>query len=101
MIDQMQITASLAKLISWIETWRDKHGAYNGFVVHRTEAKRMWRVHDTAWTQSAIIRGYGNLYRKSCEPCWGQAMTLAADLFASRYDQQTGRIEDVEAIEPE
>lgn len=83
---------AIEKLIAWLETWRDEQGSYNGFVVHRTEAKRMGRVHDTAWTQSAMIRGYGNLYRKSRETRWGDAMTLAADLFASRYDPQTGKI---------
>jgi hypothetical protein len=92
MIDQQKLTNSLDKLIGWLETWCDDQGAYKGFVVHRTEAKRMGRVHDTAWTQSAMIRGYGNLYRKSREPRWGDAMIQAADLFASRYNSQTGRI---------
>src|SRR5680860_1582814 len=92
MMQQDKIVNALGALISWVETWRDADGAYNGFVVHRTEAKRMGRVHDTAWTQAAMIRGYGNLYRKSREPRWGHAMTLAADLLVSRYNHETGRI---------
>jgi hypothetical protein len=92
MIDQGHLIIALGKLIGWMETWRDEHGAYHGFVVHRTEAKRMGSVQDTAWTQAAMIRGYGNLYRKSKEARWGQAMTLAADLLASRYDPRTGKI---------
>ncbi len=92
MIAQDALVDALGSLIPWLETWRNEHGAYNGFVVHRTEAKRMGHVHDTAWTQSAMIRGYGNLYRKGQEPRWRDAMTLAADLLASRYDPQTGRI---------
>lgn len=92
MIDQEQIAGSLGKMIGWLETWRDENGAYNGFVVHRTEAKRMGRVHDTAWTQAAMIRGYGNLYRKNRVARWGQSMALAADLLATRYDPQTGNI---------
>ncbi|WP_152006354.1 AGE family epimerase/isomerase [Desulfoluna spongiiphila] len=92
MNDQESIRGALGNLVSWLETWRDNHGAYNGFVVHRTEAKRMDRVHDTAWSQAAMIRGYGNLYRKSLEPRWGKAMSDAADLFASRYEPETGRI---------
>ncbi|MCP4541867.1 MAG: hypothetical protein GY832_32460 [Chloroflexi bacterium] len=92
MIDQKAIINALGALIGWLESWRDEQGAYNGFVVHRTEGKRMGRVHDTAWTQSAMIRGYGNLYRKGHEPRWGKAMEQAADLFASRYDPRTGRI---------
>ena len=31
------------------------------------------------WTQAAMIRGYGNLYRHSLEPRWGKAMTDAAE----------------------
>jgi hypothetical protein len=92
MVEQGIIIDAVGNLISWMETWRDEQGAYNGFVVHRTEAKRMGRVHDTAWTQSAVIRGYGNLYRKSREKRWGEAMALAADPFANRYDPDTGRI---------
>lgn len=89
---QDDIVRALGGLIGWLESWRDESGAYNGFVVHRTEAKRMRWVHDTAWTQSAMIRGYGNLYRKSREQRWGDAMTLAAGLLSSRYSAETGRI---------
>lgn len=92
MIEQTQLASALGALIAWLETWRDKHGAYQGFVVHRTEAKRMYDVHDTAWTQAAMIRGYGNLFRKSREERWRNAMTAAADLLASRYDKASGRI---------
>ncbi len=92
MIDQETIRGALGGLIGWLETWRDESGAYNGFVVHRTETKRMGRVHDTAWTQSAMIRGYANLYRRGGDPRWLKAMTEAADLLVSRYDPETGRI---------
>lgn len=91
-VEEEVLSEALAKLISWIESWCDRQGACNGFVVHRTEGKRMGQVHDTAWTQSAIIRGYGNLFRKSNEARWGEKMTLAADLLASRYDVRTGRL---------
>lgn len=86
------LCGALGALIGWLETWRDDRGAYNGFVVHRTEGKRMGRVHDTAWTQSAMVRGYGNLYRASGEQRWSDAMVRAADLLASRYDPKTGRL---------
>ena len=92
MVDQEAVIDALGSLIGWLESWCNEEGAYNGFVVHRTEGKRMGRVHDTAWTQSAMIRGYGNLYRKNREVRWGKAMRQAADLFASRYDPHTGRI---------
>ena len=90
-LDQKLVTEKLGDLIGWLETWRATNGAYNGFVVHRTETKRMGSVHDTAWTQSAVVRGYGNLYRKSGEARWYDAMILAADLLADRYDDNTGR----------
>jgi hypothetical protein len=92
LIEQESIRSALGNLIGWLETWRDESGAYNGFVVHRTETKRMGRVHDTAWSQSAMIRGYANLYRKSGEKRWLEAMAGAADLLASRYDPETGRL---------
>ncbi len=93
MIEQRKIARALESLIGWLETWRDVNGAYNGFVVHRTEAKRMRRVHDTAWTQSAIIRGYGNLCRKSSDERWRKRMLRAADCLAGRYDPETGRLQ--------
>jgi hypothetical protein len=92
MIDQETIRGSLGSLIGWLESWQDDSGAYNGFVVHRTETKRMGRVHDTVWTQSAMIRGYANLYRRGGDPRWHTAMIEAVDLLLSRYDPETGRI---------
>lgn len=92
MIDEKRIRDTLGGLIGWLESWRDENGAYNGFVVHRTETKRMDRVHDTAWTQSAMIRGYANLYLRGKDPRWHKAMIEAADLLVSRYDPETGRI---------
>lgn len=92
MVSQQTIADSLGQLIGWLERWRDQEGAYNGFVVHRFETKRMGRVHDTAWTQAAMIRGYGNLYRKSRVSRWRGAMICAADCLASRYDSETARI---------
>ncbi len=92
MLSQNKIEESLSGLINWMDTWKTKEGAYNGFVVHRTETKRMFRLHDTAWTQSAIIRGYSNLYEKTRADCWYNRMVEAADLQASRYDPATGYI---------
>jgi hypothetical protein len=92
LIRQEIICGSLGKLICWLETWCDDQGAYNGFVVHRTETKRMSQIHDTAWSQASVIRGYGNLFRKSSESRWRQRMEKAVTLFVSRYDAETGRI---------
>ena len=91
MIDQEHLSTAIGKLLGWLRTWCTNEAAYNGFVVHRLEAKRMWRLHDTAWTQSAIIRGYVNLYSKSQEERWHNAMCLAADFQASRLQSDTGK----------
>jgi hypothetical protein len=67
------------------------NGACNGFVVHRYEQKRMFRLHDTPWTQAAMIRGYYNLASRSGETRWRDAALLAADLQARRLDERTGK----------
>ena len=63
-MEQKILKEKLEHLISWLESYRNNDGGYYGFVIHRTEAKRMRRIHDTAWTQAAMVRGYSNLYRK-------------------------------------
>jgi len=89
MIDQDRLLAALGRLIGWLETWRTPEGAYNGFVVHRYEQKRMFRIHDTPWTQAAMIRGYFNLASRSPDARWRDAMLRAADLQADRLDPGT------------
>lgn len=90
-LNQEQLSHALGALIAWLETWKNSEGAYNGFVIHRTEAKRMQYIHDTAWTQAAIIRGYANLYGNSGESRWHDALETAAELQYRRYDPDTGR----------
>lgn len=51
----------------------------------------MCRIHDTAWTQAAIIRGFANLYRTSPEERWLFYLKQAADLQHSRFDPATGK----------
>ncbi len=85
------INDALSKLIPWLEQWRSENGAYNGFVFHRFERKRMKYLHDTAWTQAAVIRGYCNLYRKSPEARWYDLLIHAADLQASRFEADSGK----------
>jgi hypothetical protein len=85
------IAAALSGLIAWLETWRTQAAAYNGFVIHRVETKRMWAIHDTAWTQAAMIRGYANLARKTGDDRWLDALRAAADLQASRLDRDSGK----------
>ncbi len=82
---------TISKLADWLETWRTQSGAYNGFVVHRFSQKRMLRIHDTAWTQAAMIRGYANLYERTRNKKWYNRMILAADLQCSRLEKSTGK----------
>ncbi len=89
--DQKHLVRATGALISWLKTWCTPAGAYNGFVIHRTDAKRMCRIHDTAWTQAAIIRGFANLYRTSSEERWLFYLKQAADLQHSRFDPATGK----------
>jgi hypothetical protein len=49
---------ALSKQIKWLQTWKTSEGAYNGFVVHRHDLKRMFKIHDTPWSQGPIIVGY-------------------------------------------
>lgn len=81
----------LNRLAEWLETWCTTKGAYNGFVIHRFSKKRMFRIHDTAWSQAAIIRGYANLYEHERLPVWQKRMQLAADLQLARLDRVTGK----------
>ena len=90
-ITQNDIQSALGRLIGWMESWRTPGGAYHGFVVHRYETKRMYRIHDTPWTQAAMIRGYANLFEISRENRWLEAMTRAADLQCRRFLPESGK----------
>ncbi|NMC14578.1 MAG: hypothetical protein GYA34_17040, partial [Chloroflexi bacterium] len=80
-----KISEILSKQISWLQTWKTKYGAYNGYVVHRHDLKRMFRIHDTPWSQSSIINGYLNLYQRTKDEKWLDEAIQAADLQCSRF----------------
>lgn len=82
---------AVGAVAEWLESWRTSKGAYNGFVVHRFRNKRMFRIHDTAWTQAAMIRAFANLWERSGNEKWHERMVLAADLQCSRIRRDTGR----------
>lgn len=84
MINQEIISVALSKQISWLQTWKTKKGAYNGYVVHRHDLKRMFKIHDTPWSQGPIINGYLNLYLKTKDNKWLQEAIQAADLQCKR-----------------
>lgn len=85
-----QISEALSKQISWLQTWKTKKGAYNGYVVHRFGLKRMFKIHDTPWSQGPIINGYLNLYQKTKDNKWLQEAIQAADLQCTRL-HKTGK----------
>lgn len=60
----------LGALWSWLASWISRDGGVNGPVVHRHDLKRMFAVHDTPWTQAAVISGLLHLYRRSRDDCW-------------------------------
>jgi hypothetical protein len=69
-IGKNQIAKSTAKLLVWLESWRTKNGAYNGYVVHRLNLKRMLLIHDTPWSQAPIINSFLNLYQRTTNKVW-------------------------------
>lgn len=75
---------ALSKQIKWLQTWKTSEGAYNGFVVHRHDLKRMFKIHDTPWSQGPIIVGYINLYEHTRDPQWLNEAIAAADLQCKR-----------------
>ena len=89
-IDKQTISEALSKQISWLQTWKTKAGAYNGYVVHRFDLKRMFKIHDTPWSQGPIINGYLNLYQKTKDDIWLQEAIQAADLQCKRL-HKTGK----------
>lgn len=70
--------------LKWLKTWKTKKGAYNGFVVHRHDLKRMFKIHDTPWSQGPIITGYVNLYENTKDSQWLEEAIAAADLQCKR-----------------
>ncbi|GAG72192.1 unnamed protein product, partial [marine sediment metagenome] len=84
------ISEVLPKQIPLLQTWKTKEGAYNGYVIHRHDLKRMFKIHDTPWSQGPIINGYLNLYQKTKDNKWLQEAIQAADLQCKRL-HKTGK----------
>ena len=83
-MDRQIISEVLSKQISWLQTWKTKGGAYNGYVIHRLNIQRMFKIHDTPWSQGPMINGYLNLYQKTGDNKWQQEAIQAADLQCKR-----------------
>lgn len=81
------VEKALSKQIKWLKTWKTDDSAYYGFVVHRHDLKRMFKIHDTPWSQGPIIVGYVNLYNHSQDSKWLDEAIAAADLQCKRISQ--------------
>lgn len=77
-------TDSLATLWTWLSGWIVADGGVNGPVVHRGDLKRMVAIHDTPWTQEAVIQGLLELYRRSGNDYWLQYALHLGDAQCSR-----------------
>jgi len=78
------IIRPLCKLLKWLQTWETGNGGYNGYVVHRLDSKRMFKIHDTSWSQAPMIEGYINLYKKTKDKKWLELAVRAGDLQTTR-----------------
>ncbi|QZY55554.1 hypothetical protein [Crassaminicella profunda] len=64
-MNKMKINKATNKLLNWIKTWEINDGAYNGYVIHRGDSKRLKYIHDTPWSQGPIIQGLINIYNRT------------------------------------
>lgn len=62
---QEKINIATINMYQWLNTWCQNDGAYNSFVVHRYDLKRLKYIHDTPWGHCAIIEGLITLYEKN------------------------------------
>lgn len=83
----MQVTANM---LDWLNTWRQDDGAYNGYVVHRFDLKRVKNIHDTPWEQTPIIDGLFNIYKATNDLTYYNMAKQSVLLQISRLDTNTG-----------
>lgn len=83
----MQVTANM---LDWLNTWRQEDGAYNGYVVHRFDLKRVKKIHDTPWEQTPIIDGLFNIYKKTKNLTYYNLAKKSVLLQISRMDNTNG-----------
>lgn len=79
-------TARLAALWDYLSSWVAADGGVLGPVVHRGDLKRMLAIHDTAWTQQAVIQGLLSLYRRSGQDEWLAWALRLADAQCARQE---------------
>lgn len=84
------IDTSTAKMYKWLKTWENEEGAFNGWVVHRYDLKRLKYIHDTPWAQASIINAFINLYNTTKDQKFYSDAEKAVRLQISRLDSNTG-----------
>ena len=89
-----KLNQATANLLDWLNTWRQEDGAYNGWVVHRFDLKRLKHIHDTPWEQTPIIDGLLNLYKTTGNDKYYQMAKESVCLQISRLDRQTGMFDN-------
>lgn len=88
---QKEINQKTALMYNWLNTWRQLDGAYNGWVVHRFDLKRLKEIHDTPWGQGPIIHGLINLYRRTGDITYYLQAKSSVELQMSRLDYDSGK----------
>jgi len=76
----------LGALWDYLSSWVAADGGIHGPVVHRGDLKRMFAIHDTAWTQQAVIEGLLLLYRRSGKDYWLSWALRLADAQCARQE---------------
>lgn len=84
--EQVKIDCAVTKLYHWQNTWKQESGAYNSFVVHRCDLKRLKEIHETPWGHCAIIEGLICLYEKQNDGELRSQIEGAVRLQISRMD---------------
>lgn len=84
---QRMINSTVLKMYCWLDSWCQKSGAYNSFVVHRYDLKRLKMIHETPWGQGAIIEGLITLYQKKKSSSLKRDIEKSVDLQISRLDR--------------
>lgn len=76
----------LEALWNWLSSWIAPDGGLNGPVVHRGDLKRLVAIHDTPWTQSAVIDGLLHLYRRTGKDYWLRSAIRLGDAQCMRQE---------------
>ncbi len=88
MIESKRIDIAVSKMLNWLRTWENNKNAYNGYVVHRGDSKRLTLIHDTPWAQGPIINGLLSLYNITKKKKYLLEASNAVKLQMSRLNEE-------------